>query len=77
MQMNTMQTKKAAIAHVDYERREGVIEMVIHAVNKLTEREPSIIAMKYLGEEEIFDRAESIPSTLLLYKEAGVTEDGD
>ncbi len=49
-------TEKAAIANIDYEnRRREVMEMVIHAVNKLTLRERSIISMKYLGEEEIFD----------------------
>ena len=49
-------TEKAAIANVDYERRrKEVMELVIHAVNKLSMRERSIIAMKYLGEEEIFD----------------------
>lgn len=49
-------TEKAAIANVDYEiERNRFIEMVIRAVNRLSDEERRLIILRYFGEDERFD----------------------
>lgn len=49
-------TETAAIANVDYEReRAKFIELVLRAVNRLSNQERKLIILRYLGEDEEFD----------------------
>ncbi|MEK4715359.1 ArpU family phage packaging/lysis transcriptional regulator [Sporosarcina sp. FSL K6-5500] len=49
-------TESAAIANVDYEQeRAKFIEWVARAVNRLTYVERSVIVMRYLSDEELYD----------------------
>ena len=49
-------TESAAIANVDYVgERTRYINWVIRAVNRLTFDERSLIVLRYLGDEEIYD----------------------
>lgn len=49
-------TESAAIANVDYEQeRTKFIEWVARAVNRLTYVERSIIVMRYLSNDELYD----------------------
>jgi len=49
-------TESAAIANVDYEQERGkFIEWVARAVNRLTYVERSVIVMRYLSDEELYD----------------------
>lgn len=52
----TSATENAAIANVDYERaREKYINRIVSGVNRLPERDRTIIYMRYLQIEEMFD----------------------
>lgn len=49
-------TETAALANVDYEReRAKFIELVLRAVNRLSNQERKLIILRYLGEDEEFD----------------------
>ena len=49
-------TETAAVNNVDYEiNRRKLMDKVIEAVNRLSEKERSIITMRFFGEEELFD----------------------
>ena len=52
----TSSTENAAIANVDYEiERNRFIDMVIRAVNRLSNEERRLIILRYFGEDERFD----------------------
>ena len=49
-------TEKAAIANVDYEmERNRFIDLVVGAVNRLSNEERRLVILRYFGEEEWFD----------------------
>ncbi|MEK5036902.1 ArpU family phage packaging/lysis transcriptional regulator [Sporosarcina sp. FSL K6-3457] len=49
-------TERAAIANVEYEiKREKFIDWIVFAVNQLSEIERSIVYMRYLQKNELFD----------------------
>lgn len=52
----TSATENAAIANVDYEKaREKYINWIVRGVNRLPERDRSIVYMRYLQADEMFD----------------------
>lgn len=52
----TSATENAAIANVEYERaREKYINWIVQGVNRLPERDRTIVYMRYLQVDELFD----------------------